>query len=489
MTPPSGASHLHMPESDASWCPAGFAAARAVADAVLYEGYLLYPYRRSSGKNRVRWQFGVLAPRSWIEAAGPTVPTVAGAADAWQQRTECLLEAAPDARVFVRWRFLQLQHRSVRDETDRELDALEVGGVRHLTFDEAVPREVDIAVDLAALHGDPHITPVEFRGGEETEALPDGAGRVVRTRAPVSAVVRVSRADAPAPFLLHVLRVEIENTVPDLAVDAPRPDALRRSLVAAHTLLGVRGGAFLSLLDPPAWAAHAAGACDNLHTFPVLAGGDGADDVVLSSPIILYDHPRVAPESPGDLFDAGEIDEILTLRTLALTDEEKREARATDARAAEVIDRADAIPRGVLARLHGAVRSLTPVRQEPVGPESVAAAEDGVGQPPLPVPSAPWWDPGADASVSPGTDAVRGGGVGVAGGSRVRLPPRARGTDVHDMFLEGRSAHVEAVLLDVDGSTHLAVTLDDDPGADLHRWYGRHHYFAPDEVVAFDGAP
>ena len=492
MTAPSGASHLHTPESDASGCPAGFAAARAVADAVLYEGYLLYPYRRSSGKNRVRWQFGVLAPRSWIEAGGPAAPTVAGAADAWQQRTECLLEAAPDARVFVRLRFLQLQHRSVRDETDREVDALEAGGVRHLTFDEAVPREVDIAVDLAALHGDPHVTPVEFPGGEEAEALPDGSGRVVRTRAPVSAVVRVSRADAPAPFLLHVLRVEIENTVADLAADAPRPDALRRSLVAAHTLLGVRGGAFLSLLDPPAWAAHAAGTCVNLHTFPVLAGSDDAPaGVVLSSPIILYDHPRVAPESPGDLFDAGEIDEILTLRTLTLTDEEKREARATDARAAEVIDRADAIPREVLARLHGAVRSLTPVGQKPVGPERVvaAAAEDGVGPPPLPVPSAPWWDPGADASVSPGTDAVLVDGVRVARGSRVRLHPRARGTDVHDMFLEGRSARVEAVLLDVDGSTHLAVTVDDDPGADLHRWYGRHHYFAPDEVVPCDGAP
>ena len=223
MTAPSGASHLHTPESDASGCPAGFAAARAVADAVLYEGYLLYPYRRSSGKNRVRWQFGVLAPRSWIEAGGPAAPTVAGAADAWQQRTECLLEAAPDARVFVRLRFLQLQHRSVQDETDREVDAVEAGGVRHLTFDEAVPREVDIAVDLAALHGDPHVTLVEFPGGEEAEALPDGTGRVVRTRAPVSALVRASRADAPAPFLLHVLRVEVENTVADLLPTRPGP--------------------------------------------------------------------------------------------------------------------------------------------------------------------------------------------------------------------------------------------------------------------------
>jgi len=488
MTAPSGTSHDQPPQRGGWDGPAGFAAARAVADAVLYEGYLLYPYRRSSGKNRVRWQFGVLAPRAWIEASGPATPTVAGAADAWRQRTECLLEAPASARIAVRLRFLQLQRRSVRDRTDREVDALEAGGVRHLTFDEAVPGEVDLAVDLGDLVGEPHVTSVEVPGGEEDEPLPGGVGRVVRTRAPVSAVVRLSVAEAAAPFLLHILRVEIENTVPDLAPDAPRSEALRRSLVAAHTLLGVHGGAFLSLLDPPAWAAHAAATCDNLHTFPVLAGadsgGDPADDTVLSSPIILYDHPRIAPESPGDLFDAGEIDEILTLRTLTLTDEEKREARATDPRAAEVIDRADTIPREVLARLHGAVRSL-----RPVGQGSVGGAPAEVDPPPLPAPSAPWWDPGADASVSPGTDAVIVDGVRVARGSRVRLHPRTRGTDAHDMFLEGRTAHVEAVLLDVDGSTHLAVTVDDDPGADLHQWYGRHHYFAPDEVVPLGGRP
>ena len=492
MTAPSGASHLHTPESDASGCPAGFAAARAVADAVLYEGYLLYPYRRSSGKNRVRWQFGVLAPRSWIEAGGPAAPTVAGAADAWQQRTECLLEAAPDARVFVRLRFLQLQHRSVRDETDRELDALEAGGVRHLTFDEAVPREVDIAVDLAALHGDPHITPVEFPGGEEAEALPDGSGRVVRTRAPVSAVVRVSRADAPAPFLLHLLRVEIENTVADLAADAPRPDALRRSLLAAHTLLGVRGGAFLSLLDPPAWAAHAAGTCVNLHTFPVLAGSDDAPaGVVLSSPIILYDHPRVAPESPGDLFDAGEIDEILTLRTLTLTDEEKREARATDARAAEVIDRADAIPREVLARLHGAVRSLTPVGQKPVGPNASSPRRPRTGSAHRRCRCRP--RPGgtrARTHRSPrGRTRCSSTGSGWCGGHGCACTRGPGAPTCTTCSSRAARRAVEAVLLDVDGSTHLAVTVDDDPGADLHRWYGRHHYFAPDEVAPCDGAP
>jgi hypothetical protein len=465
---------------------AGFGSARAVADAVLYEGYLLYPYRRSSAKNRVRWQFGVLAPRGWIQAhGGGRRETVAGSADAWRQRTECLLEARDGAELDLRVRFLQPQHRSVQALTGGEfveVDALEVDGQRQLTFDEAVPREHDVHVRLAELAGREHVEHVAVPGGEEAEAF-GGQARVVRTRCPLAATVLLSVTDAGAPFPLHRLRVEVRNAAEGVDPGLPRAQALQHSLVAAHCLLAVRGGEFMSLLDPPAWAASAAKRCANLHTFPVLAGAHGGRDVLLSSPIIMYDHPEVAPESPGELFDACEIDEILSLRTLTLTDEEKREARATDPRAAEIIDRVDVIPKEMFARLHGAVRSLRPVTDGGPRAEPPNAALE---PPPLPAPTAPWWDPGADASVSPTTDYVVVDGVRVARGSRVRLHPRAQGTDVHDMFLEGRIGRVEAVLLDVDDARHVAVVLEDDPGADVHQWYRRYHYFAPEEVCPLD---
>jgi hypothetical protein len=445
----------------------GCESARLVADAVLYEGYLLYPYRMSSEKNRVRWQFGVLAPRDWIESRGPVRDSVAGSADTWRQRTECLVEAGASARLRVRLRFLQLQHRSVQrrgaDGEFVEAGELELDGQRHLTFDEAVPQEFDVAVRL----DDPeHTELITVPGGEDTEPLGPGA-RVVRTRWPLAARVRLAISDAAAPFPLRRLRVDVENAVTDEPTGVPRAEVLRRCLIATHCLLSVRDGVFVSLLDPPAWAHVAAKECTNLHTFPVLAGDNGGRDVVLSSPIIMYDHPGVAPESPGDLHDACEIDEILTLRTLTLTDEEKREARATDPRAKAIVDRADVMPKEVFARLHGAVRSLRPV------PEDVDAP-------------ARWWDPGADDSLSPGSDAVVVDGVRIARGSRVRLHPRSGGTDAHDMFLHGRTARVEAVLLDVDDDRHVAVVLDDDPGADLHQWYGRYHYFAPRELTPLD---
>jgi hypothetical protein len=342
--------------------PPGFELARAIADAVLYEGYLLYPYRRSSGKNRVRWQFGVLAPRGWLEATGVISTSVAGSADAWHQQTECLLEVPDSATVHIRLRFLQLQHRSVQarsaDGGFQERDVLDVDGQRYLSFDEAVPREFDIVKQIGELRGDGHPVMIEVPGGEDVEPLGE-LGRVVRRRWPLSAAVQVSIAAADAPFPLQRLRLVTENTSDSIAAGAPRAEALRRSLVATHSLLGVRGGSFLSLLDPPAWAAAAAKNCRNVHTFPVLAGDPETRDVMLSAPILMdSDYPRVSPESPGDLCDATEIDEILSLRTLTLTDEEKREARATDPRAAAIIDRVEEFPHEVWERLHGAVRSL-----------------------------------------------------------------------------------------------------------------------------------
>jgi hypothetical protein len=312
--------------------------------------------------------------------------------------------------------------------------------------------------------------------------------------------VKLSALRLDGPYGLVRLRLVVENASAWQDPKADRSVALRRSLVAAHSLIGIDQGVFLSLLDPPEWAKPYAEARANLHTWPVLIGDEGRRDAMLSSPIILYDHPTIAPESPGDLFDATEIDEILTLRTMALTEAEKREARATDERAAAIIDRVDNMPPELLERLHGAVRYLREVEgpeeaERPEGPEVgapglpsplgglVTGPDPTTGAPePHPPELAPWWDPGADRTVSPETDGVVVAGVMVAKGSRVRLRPGRRRADAQDMFLADREATVEAVFLDVDGNRHLAVTLDQDPAADLQRWHGRYLYFSPDEV-------
>ncbi|MGA9748486.1 MAG: hypothetical protein WBQ50_13595, partial [Nocardioides sp.] len=193
------------------------------------------------------------------------------------------------------------------------------------------------------------------------------------------------------------------------------------------------------------------------------------DDLLLGSPIILYDYPQVAPESLGALFDATEIDEILTLRVMTMTDEEKREARATDPRAAAIIDRCDTMTPGELQQLHGIFRDPRGSSLPDLGAEAATAG------------ASPWWDPAADASVDPDTDTVLIDGVRVGKDSIVRVRPHRR-ADAQDIFFADQLARVTAVLHDVDGGTHVAVVLVDDPAADLHDWYGRYFYFAPDEI-------
>ncbi|MFJ8196738.1 hypothetical protein [Streptomyces sp. NPDC096152] len=477
-----------------------FARLSAVADAVLYEGYLLYPYRRSSPKNRVRWQFGVLLPPDWVERDGPVVPGVSGSADSWYQQTECVLRArGADAVLRVRVRYLQMQHKQVEEATGdgghRPVESLRTAdGTAHLTFEEAVPRETDLVVPLADLLRGGFTASVGAPAGEETEPLPAGAGRVVRRRREVRASATVA-AERLAEDVYR-LRVRTEHTGRAADPRAARDEVLRDALIATHTLVGGEGLEFASLIDPPAALGDHVRDCRNAFTFPVLGGGSPEDlasgapggaprdgdtgPALLSAPIILPDHPQVAPESPGDLHDAGEIDEILTLRTMLLTDEEKREARATDPRAAEILDRVDSMPREVFARLHGAIRSLSPA--DPAAPGTPTAPGPGAGR-------AAWWQEGADDGLSPATDTVPVDGVPVGRGSRVRLCPRGRGADAQDMFLLGRTAQVAAVFHDVDGSTHLAVTLDDDPAAELNGWYGRFHYFRPDELEPLTHTP
>ena len=437
--------------------------AARVADAVLFEGYLLYPYRASAQKNRLRWQFGVLTP-----------PGFPGEPD--RSRTEVLLERRPGAVLHLRLRFLQLRARSVHDTDGRPVDELVDGDDRHFPWEEGVPRDVDAAVSVDG----PGEHTVPFALPAEHTVEPVTGGRVERRCLPLNGRLVVAAEPLPGPYDVLRLRIDVVNdsACPD---GAPREVALRTSLIAAHTLVAVTAGAFLSATDPPEWALPATRALDNRHTWPVLAGPEGRSDLLLSSPIILADHPQLAPESPTDLFDGTEIDEILSLRTLVLTDEEKAEARATDPRAAAVVDAVDAMPPEIWERLHGAIRTVRPAAA--AGPGPAGAPDDilGARDDAVFATDVPWWDPGADTSVDPETDAVLVGGTPVAKGSTVLLRPRPGG-DAQDRFLDGLPATVHAVLHDVDGEVHVAVSVDDDPAAELQVAHGRFRYFHPDEI-------
>jgi hypothetical protein len=343
-----------------------------IAKAVLYEGYMLYPYRPSSVKNRQRWTFGALCPQTFSEAQKGS--------DAWTMQTECLVEGKSNAAVEVRVRFLQLVARSVGELTVsvdeissgaisefRPVDKLTVAGRVYLPWQEAVEREVGLPVySLEGLCGCPEHSAFSFSPDTQFEHLRDGsgiiAGVIVRVRELLCGEVEVM-AERIEDSLFKVT-VRIRNTTPfDVMSKANREEALLSSLVSTHTVLHAENGRFVSLTAPPDAMADSVASCRNVGTWPVLIGEEGQCDTMLSSPIILYDHPQIAPESAGDLFDGTEIDEILSLRIMTLTDEEKREMSNSDERAREMLERTEAMPVEQFMKLHGVLRGLRPFKE------------------------------------------------------------------------------------------------------------------------------
>ncbi len=448
---------------------------RLVADAVLYEGYLLYPYRASSSKNQSRWQFGVLSPPD-AEAQG--------FGEASSMSMQCVVSGAVDAGgspFVVHLRFLHLQRRQVLDLDGAPIDQITQGDMTWMSWDEAVEEELTFPVAADDLRDGASFA-VHVPAGEDLEALTDQSGTAIGTIARRrQSLVALLRVDAEAVGDLHRLTVAVDNVYAEPTVD--KDDAIARALIGTHVIIEAHGPSFVSLLEPPDEAsAAAAAACAQQRCWPVLGGMPGETDLLLGLPIILYDYPEIAEQSTGALFDSTEIDEILTLRVLTMTDEEKAEARATDPKAREIIDRCEQMSPEAMQAMHGILRDPGALPGIPAEPDfPVFSDVRNVDPPSFQTGDSPWWDPEQDESVSPDTDAVMIQGIRVAKGSLVRVQPNRR-ADAQDMFSAGMVAKVTAVLSDVDGGTHLAVVLVDDPAADMHDWYGRYLYFAPDEL-------
>jgi hypothetical protein len=325
---------------------------------VLYEGYLLWPYRRSSRKNQQRWTFGGVYPREYSMARGEDDP--------WIMQTQCLARGDEQTTIEVNVRFLHVVERKVARKTDEGLlpvDELRVGEELYLSWDEAAEREVAVGrfglSDL--LRSAQHIQiDVAAGGTQESLAEPTGevVGALVRSWRPLRGAVEVGAE--PLQDEAYRVTVRITNTTPWGGGD--RESTLRQTFVSTHTTLEVDGGEFVSLMDPPGKLAGAAEECENLQTWPVLVGEEGERSTMLSSPIILYDYPQIAPESPGDLFDGTEIDQMLILNVLNLTDEEKVEMRASDPRGREILERCESLSPEELMRLNGAFRDIRMLR-------------------------------------------------------------------------------------------------------------------------------
>lgn len=380
--------------------------AERIARSVLYEGYLLYPYYPQSTKNRQRWTFGGVYPEKYSQKSEGS--------DACEILTECLIRAEANACLSVRLKFLHL--------IGRQTPAEEMGFDQ---WEEAIEREVLSGdIDLGPLELS---VPFEF---SETALQKTVLQKTIQGRMDIS-VQALSRE-------LYRLSVKIRNC----SAEDPekRADALLVSMISTHALFTLRSGEFISQIDPPDAYREQSQSCRNVGLWPILVGEAGNADLMLASPIILYDYPQVASESPGDLFDNAEIDEILSLRILTLTDEEKDKIRVADQMGRALLERTESLSSDELLKLHGVLRELKPL------------------------------------SVQVGSSELRAG-------SRVKLYPK-KGSDILDVALRGMIAVVESIQQDLEGRYQIAVVLEDDPGRDLGQLGqpGHRFFFRTDEV-------
>jgi hypothetical protein len=248
-----------------------------------------------------------------------------------------------DARLDVRISFLQLMGKQQSSaETQQPLSD------PSLAWDEAVER--------TSVHSDLRLNDL---------LAPPGVALEMADGTPQGFQAMLKLAAEALPNGACKLHIELENRS-ELAggIAAKREEALPQSFVSAHLLLGISGGQFVSLLDPGEEYGKAAAACCSVGVFPVLVGEESTRNMMLCSPIILYDYPQIAPESEGDFFDGTEMDEMLTLRVLTLTDAEKQEIRDGDPRARRILERTEALTGEAMLKTHGVVRSLREVRKE-----------------------------------------------------------------------------------------------------------------------------
>jgi hypothetical protein len=454
----------------------------SVVQAVLYEGYMLYPYRPSSVKNRQRWTFGGVYPRAYSQASG---------SDPWLMQSEFLVRGDARTRVALRPGFLQVIERIVLNAPSashgapasealawRQVPMLDIDQRRYYPWQEAVERHIRIPeFALGELPGAPRDIAFSFDAGSDLETLADSKrvvrGALRRHRYQVKGRVEVAAEQVGAGA--YRLTVRILNETPLKQADTLKRDAASLyALVSCHTVLTVKDGECVSLIDPPPELEAAAALCKNIGAWPVLVGDEAQPDTMLASPIILYDFPQIAPESAGDLFDSTEIDEILTLRILTMTDDEKREMAATDERARTLLARTESLDAQQMQKLHGTMRQIRPLGVPGVPAAFPVSAQDAHFEP-----VSPW----AELDARPHLACVRVAGVEIQVGDHVRLHPRCR-ADIFDIALSGMVATIESIERDFDDRVHVAVTIDDDPGKDLGmaRMPGHRFFFGPDEI-------
>ena len=273
-----------------------------ICNALLYEGYALFPYRKNALKNQKRFNFGVLSPKSWAEKQ---------INEHYFQQVELLVLTEKETNITFQTQFLQLSNDTEwQTATERQ-----IAGEFSLDNLKIVEYKED------NLFGKVKIS---------SEHL---ANNVFKVRFVIENLTEISNAET-----------------------STREQVLQFSFVSTHTIFQAENARFISQLEPPHEFVELTKSLQNIGVFPVLIGDKFKQNNVLASPIILYDFPEASEKSFDNFFDGLEIDELMILNIMALTDEEKRQIAETDERTRQIIEKINSATPEDLLRLHASLR-------------------------------------------------------------------------------------------------------------------------------------
>ena len=329
---------------------------------ILYEGYSLYPYYRSAVKNQMPVPFGVIFPQDYA-AFHEHAPS--------RIQSECIIAGISNPSVTIQVRFLQVRKTEVFEKRTGDGENGEFIAVARTEVNDrclesgwqTIERNHSFECRAADLINRCKILPVAFDSWNEGEMIFNADKKVV-----AKLVTTVSATQGMIGFAMELiegksdayrLTVVVTNaTHIDQAATISRDAVLGQSFLSSNIVFKTGEAQFISHLDPPSQWQSAIDACRNIHTWPIIVDDDNR--ALLSSPIILNDHPQINPQSAGDLFDSTEIEEALLLHVNLLSEQEKERICSNDPKLQAMLNKVSSLTPGDLSSYHSMMKEDRP---------------------------------------------------------------------------------------------------------------------------------
>ncbi|MGI8952070.1 MAG: hypothetical protein ACR2FN_10845 [Chitinophagaceae bacterium] len=337
-----------------------------ITQTLLYEGYALYPYHRSAIKNQKPIPFGVVFPQQY---------NIYNEHSHSKMQTQCIVTGSDNLQINISVRFLHLLkveifEKDLQQKTSEsdfvQVHNVSLNGKIYQAGWQTIERKISTGnLQISQLIKNRKVIFIKFDKVYDTTNISDENGETVAKQinsvSQIKGTIIVEAESVKNTQNAFRITVTVTNTTPFENTEAiTRDEVLTQSFLSTHIILNTSDGQFISHQDPDEKWKTVIDECANINTWPILI--DEANTTLLSSPIILYDHPQINPQSHGDLFDSTEIEEALLLHVNLLSDEEKKRISQSDEKLQAMLKKVGEITPEELINFHSGLKESTQIQ-------------------------------------------------------------------------------------------------------------------------------